>query len=151
MVKPRKASSDVRRGGGDGAMIGGDDMARLAPCYSSRGGTGSGLFGIPARLRGPFVDGQTGQNAAEIAQRLADLNAALVEPELADGPLVAAAALLHDRDGLPHFPGGLEVAGQDHRVGPITGVDRRGHLAARHSLGGGGGGGGGAPPAPGKQ
>ena len=50
--------------------------------------------------------------------------------ELADGPLVDAAALLDDRDRLPDFALRFEVAKQDHGVGQVAGIDRRLHLRA---------------------
>ena len=57
IVKPRKASSDVRRGlgvvSGVGAMIGGDDMALMAPCYSSRGRAGAGAEARYGTMRTP--------------------------------------------------------------------------------------------------
>ena len=45
-----------------------------------------------------------------------------------------AAALLDDRDRLPHLAAGLEVAEQDDGVGQVAGVDRRVHLPADQSL-----------------
>ena len=49
--------------------------------------------------------------------------------EVADGGVVHAAALLHDRDRLADPSLRLEVAQQDHAVGEIADVDRRVHRA----------------------
>ena len=48
--------------------------------------------------------------------------------ELANRPLVDAAALLDHRDRLPDFALRFEVAQQHHRIGQVAGVDRRLHL-----------------------
>ena len=72
---------------------------------STRRSRSSSAVTAPSRsfATGLSYDGHAGQHAAELAQRLADADRRRVEPELADGPLVRAAALLHHRDRLPHL------------------------------------------------
>src|SRR4030095_11271775 len=79
---------------------------------------------------GSFVHGHTSENAAEISQRVADVDPAFVETELPDGALMLAAALLHDRNGLADRAFGFEVAQEHHGVREIAGVHRRIHLTA---------------------
>ena len=87
-------------------------------------------IGSEQRIVRAFVDRHAGEDAAELAQRFTDANAALVHAEFANGALVDAAAFLHHRDRLPHFAPGFEVAQQDHGVGEVAGIHRRVHLRA---------------------
>src|SRR5688572_12160353 len=80
-----------------------------------------------------FVDGHAGQHATELTQRLANDDAAVDESELTNRPLVFAATLLHDREGLTGFAARFEVANQHYGVGQIGRINRRGHLRANES------------------
>src|SRR5689334_15861404 len=77
----------------------------------------------------PFVDRHPGEYAAERAQRFPDFDGAILEPELPDGPLVAAAALLDDRERLPDLPARLEEAQEHDRIRQVGGVNGGRHLA----------------------
>src|SRR5512135_2169609 len=81
------------------------------------------------------VDGRPGEHPLEIGERLPDRDATTVEPQLPDGPLVPAAPLLHDRDGLPHLAHGLEVAEKDDSVREVGYVDGRLHRPDEAVLG----------------
>src|SRR3954464_2186201 len=74
-----------------------------------------------------------GQHALEPHQRLAHVDAARAEAQLADGALMRAATLLQDRERLPHRAVGFEVAEQQDRIGQVAHVHRRLHVAAHEA------------------
>src|SRR5688572_21096297 len=62
----------------------------------------------------------SGQDTPEIGQRLPHAQAAALDAELADGLLMRAAPLLHDRDGASDRSRMLEVPKQDNAVGEVA-------------------------------
>src|SRR4029453_18170256 len=79
-------------------------------------------------------DRDTGQDSAELLQRLTDPDSGTGQGKIADAALVRAAALLQYRDRLTNHAAGLEVAQDDDRVGQVAGVDRRLHLHADQAV-----------------
>src|SRR5262245_62813028 len=75
-----------------------------------------------------LVDGHASQYATELAQCRTHEDAAVVEAELANRPLMPAPALLHDRERLTHLAAVLEVAQQHDGISEISGIDRGGHV-----------------------
>src|SRR5688572_28809974 len=116
----------------------------MRPCWWARGRargchgpwrrSRSRLFVVPLTPLGAFIHGHTGQDAAEIAQRLADADPASVETELPNRAFVLAAAFLHDRNGLSDFAFRFEIAQENHGVGQVAGVHGCIHLTADEAL-----------------
>src|SRR5439155_23842828 len=64
-----------------------------------------------------------GHDALEVGERLADYQTLRSQPELANGVLMSADALLQDRDRLANFPLSLEKPQQQHGVAEVAEVD----------------------------
>src|SRR5687768_8157503 len=74
----------------------------------------SRLLLVASTAVGALVHRHAGQDAAEIAQRLAHGDPAVTEAELSNGTFVLAAALLHHRNGLADLAPGFEIAHENH-------------------------------------
>src|SRR6185437_686679 len=70
------------------------------------------------------------QNAPQLEQRLAQMDASIVEPDLADGFLMRPGTLLHDGDRLFEPAIVLEIAKHHDRVGEVARVHRRTHCSS---------------------
>src|SRR4051812_27232735 len=84
--------------------------------------TRNSISGAPCVLvrqqrQAAFVVGDAGDDALEIRERVADLDAAFREPEFADGQLVRAGAALDHRDRLEQAAARFEKAEQQDAVG----------------------------------
>src|ERR1017187_1736267 len=77
------------------------------------------------RLVRPVISRGAAEHTLEVLEWLPDLDAALAEAQLPNGPLVLTAPFLDDRDRLPHFANRLEIAEEDDGLGEVGRVDRR--------------------------
>src|SRR5579862_2965974 len=76
-----------------------------------------------------------GKNPAESGERRPKADARAAEAEFADGVLMVAAALFHDRKGAAYSSGHLEIAQHENGVAQIADVERRIHRADQPVLG----------------
>src|SRR5688572_22868721 len=94
--------------------------------------------GVVEHFTRPAMEGGGAtENALKGFERRADANTfGGFELEFADRFLVIAAALFDDRDSLPDFATGLEIAQADNGIGQVAQVDRRlqggDHAMLRH-------------------
>src|SRR5690606_14458088 len=85
-------------------------------------------IGVDQAVRSALEYWHSGQNTAELPQRLTHLDTPLRHSEFADRALVRTTAFLDDRNGLAYFTLRFEVTHHDHRVGEITDIDGRRHV-----------------------
>src|SRR6186713_2693069 len=82
---------------------------------------------------GAEVAGDPGQYPLELLERLAEQQPSVREAVLADGRLVSAAPLLHDRDRTAQTPTRLEVTHEDDGIGEVARIELRAHRGAEEA------------------